>query len=519
MIWHIFKKDWKLLWIFAVAVALINWVAEFVVYKMGLFGEYPMLELLSEQLPVVAMFANMFLVAAIVHLDAIPGLRQDWLVRPIRRRDLLLEKLIFAIVTVAGPIFVANLAEGLASHFSLQESLLAATGRVGYLLVLIILPLFILGSVTQNMTEAFIFGCGCTFVIGVFITLVDYSNRAAHLTLMPVLNSGVGWIGEVFRFGIVLVASAVILRLQFFRRKTFASRVLVVAFGLLLLFSMFFPWGPAFAIEQRLSENRSVGTAIQLRFDPAAGRYRKPSGLNIDEDNRSRGDNAEVFLPIRIAGVHANGILLSDRADIRLINPNGSVVYHGNGEDMEFDSSGPNPPNEPGYQEIEIRQSGYRINQDQPLRAEVNYSLTAFRLSKSYAIPALGGDERMPGWGWCKTKPNEAGTAVELHCMQAGKGPICGSVVLENEATGVRNPERSACGSNYTPFGDRPLPDNFARFGVNLPFRDPSGLAKFPVDGSQLPQSRVVIRVYEPEDHFTRSLVIPQIKLKDWEAQ
>ena len=49
-------------------------------------------------------------------------------------------------------------------------------------------------------------------------------------------------------------------------------------------------------------------------------------------------------------------------------------------------------------------------------------------------------------------------------------------------------------------------------------FRDPSGLAKFPVDGAQLSQSRVVIRMYEPEDHFTRSFVIPQIKLKDWAA-
>jgi hypothetical protein len=54
---------------------------------------------------------------------------------------------------------------------------------------------------------------------------------------------------------------------------------------------------------------------------------------------------------------------------------------------------------------------------------------------------------------------------------------------------------------------------------VNLSFRDPSGLEKFPVDVSQLPQSHVVIRMYEPENHFTRSLVIPQIKLKDWEAQ
>jgi len=512
MIWHIFKKDWKLLWVFVVAVALINWVAEFVVYKVGLFGEYPMLELLSEQLPVVAMFANMFLVAAIVHLDSLPGVRQDWLVRPIRRRDLLLEKLFFAIVTVAGPVFVANLAEGLANHFSLRDSLLAAAWRGGYLVFLIILPISILGSVTQNMTEAFIFGCGCTFIIAVFLTLTQYGNQAAHGTLVPVPDSGVGWVGEVFRFGVVLVASAVILSLQFFCRKTFTSRLLVVAFGLVLLFSLFFPWRIAFAIQERLSVNRIVGAAIQVTFDPAAERYRMPSGLNSGESNR-REDQAEVFLPVRIQGVHKDGVFSTDRVDLRLIAASGNVVYHGNGEGMRVSYD------ERVYQEIELPESVYLANQDRPLRAELNYSLTMFGLAKSYSIPPLNGDERMPGWGWCQTKLNELGTAVELHCMQPGRGPICASVFLENAATGARNPERSACGSDYTPFGDRPIPDNFARFGVNLPFRNPSGLAKFPVDGPQLPESRVVIRVYEPEDHFTRTLVIPQIKLKDWEAQ
>ena len=86
--------------------------------------------------------------------------------------------------------------------------------------------------------------------------------------------------------------------------------------------------------------------------------------------------------------------------------------------------------------------------------------------------------------------------------------------------TGERIPERSVCGPDYSPpYSGRFGADDIARFGVNLPFRDPAGLAHFPVDGPKLPQSRIIIRSYEPQDHFTRSLVIPQIKLPDWEAQ
>ena len=54
------------------------------------------------------------------------------------------------------------------------------------------------------------------------------------------------------------------------------------------------------------------------------------------------------------------------------------------------------------------------------------------------------------------------------------------------------------------------------RFGVNLPFREASGLARYLVDGSQLAESQVILRLYEPQDHFTRHLVIPDIRLSDW---
>lgn len=34
----------------------------------------------------------------------------------------------------------------------------------------------------------------------------------------------------------------------------------------------------------------------------------------------------------------------------------------------------------------------------------------------------------------------------------------------------------------------------------------------------ELPESRAVIRVYQAQDHFTRELVVPQIRLSDWES-
>jgi hypothetical protein len=522
MVWHIFKKDWKLLWMFVVAVASLHWISAFIIFKLGLFGENAMLGMLSQAVPILAFFGSMFLIAAIVHVEAIPGVRQDWLVRPIRRSDLLFEKFLFVVLVVEGPIFAANLFQALANGFSLRSAASAATSYIIFLFFFLILPLFVFASVTRNMTEAFIFGCGCAFLMGMFLTVTEYVNFSANGTLVTVTHSGIGWIGEVLRFALVAAAAAVILGLQYFRRKTVTARSLLLAFGILILTSQFLPWKPAFAIERRLSPKPNAGASVVMTFEQVRTKFKSPSGLLASSDNvpRSRGDaSAEVFLPLQIAGVRKDAILLTDRVEVHMTGQNGRIVYHGNGEGLEVVREGPNPSEAPVYQEIEMPMPAYHRASDQAVQVRLDYSLTLFGLAKSYSMTALDGDERMPGWGWCQTKMNEAGTAVELHCMEPGEGPICGTAFLENASTGGRNPARSTCQSEYSPYGYHPLPDSLVRFGTNLPFRDPSGLAKFPVDGPQLPNSRVVIRVYEPEDHFTRSITISQIKLKDWEAQ
>jgi hypothetical protein len=522
MVWHIFKKDWKLLWMFVLVVSVVHWMGAAIFHKLGLFGEDPMLEMLGEAFPILAVFGSAFLIAAIVHIDTIPGVRQDWLVRPIARRDLVLEKFLFVVLMVNGPIFVEVLLQGLASKFSLRASLAAAIWQVAFLFFAFALPLFSFASVTQNMTQAFIFGSGCAFLIGAFGTVGGYLNGHSHGTLEPTPWSGVGWVGETARFALVVAAAVTILGLQYFRRKTRISQFMVVVFGFMILATQFLPWKPAFAIEQRLSPAPNAGTGASVAFDSSLGKFRSPSGLGASSGHARRFEREEltsVFLPLHVAGIHTDAFLLTDHVEILLINSDGKIEFHGIGEEVEVAKEGPKPVEEPVYQEIQVPASIYRKIKDQPIRAELDYSLTLFGMRYSYAMPALDGDQRMPGFGWCETKMNEAQTAVELRCMQPGKGPTCATLFLENELTGQRNPERSSCHADYSPYSGWFTGDNMAQFGANVPFRDASGLAKFPVDGLQLPNSRVVIRVYEPEDHFTRSLVISQIKLQAWEAE
>ncbi len=519
MVWHIFKKDWKLTWVFVLVVSVVHWIDSAIMYKLGLFGEDPMLEMLADAVPMLAFFGSMFLIGAIVHLDSIPGVRQDWLVRPISRRDLVVEKFFFVVLMVNGPIFAEVLLQGLANKFSLRLSLAAAMWQVAFLFFAFTLPLFSFASVTRNMTQAFIFGCSCGFLMVGFSTIAGYLNGRAHGTLETISWSAIGWVGETGRFALSVVAATVILGLQYFRRRTLFSRCMVLLFGVAILATQFIPWRAAFAIEQKLSPKPGAGTSAMVAFDPELEKFRSPSGLGASTDQGRRynlGEHTSVFLPLQVAGTHRDAFLLTDFVEVRLIERGGKVAFHGRGESLEFANEGPNSST---YQEIQVPASVYRDIKDRGVRTEIDYSLTLFGLKESYSIPALGGDERMPGFGWCETKMDEAETVVELRCMQPGKGPTCATLFLENTVTGQRNPARSSCHGDYSPYSGWYFGDNMAHFGANIPFRDASGLAKYPVDGPQLPNSRAVIRVYEPEDHFTRSLVIPQIKLKDWEAQ
>ena len=42
------------------------------------------------------------------------------------------------------------------------------------------------------------------------------------------------------------------------------------------------------------------------------------------------------------------------------------------------------------------------------------------------------------------------------------------------------------------------------------------GLAKHPVDESELTEARAIVKFYEPTAYFNRRLVIPEIELRDW---
>src|SRR5207244_2473870 len=85
MVRHILKKDWMLLWPLVAALAVAQGLIAFARFRAGHFFNLP-----GVPLSLFVLLASAIVIALVVHQDPIPGARQDWLVRPIARRDLFL---------------------------------------------------------------------------------------------------------------------------------------------------------------------------------------------------------------------------------------------------------------------------------------------------------------------------------------------------------------------------------------------------------------------------------------------
>jgi hypothetical protein len=105
---------------------------------------------------------------------------------------------------------------------------------------------------------------------------------------------------------------------------------------------------------------------------------------------------------------------------------------------------------------------------------------------------------RVPGFGWCASRTTDKGSRIEIGCREIGALPFCVSM-----AAG-QHPEHFECELNYEPVPLRFSTDPIDHVEVTLPVSE------------WRPGTEVVVRAYEPEDHFFRQVVLPKVHLKDW---
>jgi NHL repeat len=264
MIWHIFRKDLRLLWPLALivtAVHLLNagllaYGHQFSRLSMSGLSDYGWLS--NNALPLLSLLGLIILVIALMQQDRLPGTTQDWLTRPIRRSQLFTEKLIFILLVGLGPLLAGDLWMGMAEHLRIADVFAASLTRSGVLFCMICLPAVLIGAVTRSQTGALMFVLGLIVVLVIEVILLTSLRASIHI-----LQAEFSWIAQVMWICLSVAAVVVLLPLQLRWRSTNRVRWILAACFCLAPAAMCLPFRTAFSIQQALSH-----PAASVTIDP-----------------------------------------------------------------------------------------------------------------------------------------------------------------------------------------------------------------------------------------------------------
>ena len=526
MVIHIFRKDLRLLWPFIAGAALLQLVRLVIGLRLGIAPEGQSTTLYSYWGFACALASQLIIVLA-VQQESLVGTQQDWLVRPVVRGQVLLAKLLFVVVAVQLPVFVFDLVLALEHGAPATATLAAALFNGLEQIVTIDLIAFITAAVTENLQQAII------FLLAIFIVKITAPELSRLLPneLYSFRRPAITWVPAMIIGLVTLSAACIIAPLQYFRRRTFTSRMLWVATIALLAVINFLPWDTAFAFDSLLSPADGPASAISIGYGAGIGRMISPRPVAPDD--------ATIFLPLHIANLPAHSIVSVGNYRLRISDKDGQVIYRADMADYfpMWDRVGPkpadtlpalgmvaqNPQSHPialdFYQSIMLPRQFLRLWKDRQVRLDVVYSVGLFQRGGVETIPAAGGSQYLPGFGQCASPPHELLGRIQfgVWCYAEAQAPHCLTVSVEDQA-GQGNPDNIQCYPDFTPrWAKLAAPAEPGRQVAWYVFFDQS--ENFPVKSDQAGQSHFVLTAYQPQAYFTREYSSPEIRLGDLTQQ
>jgi len=143
---------------------LLGWLS----FRSGFLPEDVVARTLVRTLDVAWYVGIIALVAAAVHQDPVPGISQDWLIRPGTAARPVVAKALFVAAAILLPIARCGPAQCARRRLTLSQALGPAAVKEIYVLLTLIVPLLALASVTENWPQIHRFSC----VIGAFLRSV-----------------------------------------------------------------------------------------------------------------------------------------------------------------------------------------------------------------------------------------------------------------------------------------------------------------------------------------------------------
>jgi hypothetical protein len=346
----------------------------------------------------------------------------------------------------------------------------------------------------------------------------------------------------VLRDGLVFVGAVIIIVLQYGWRRTEVARALALL-GAVSLPLLQLPWDTAFALQAALTEPPAPQNPVRLVWERTGPIWHDDhvrvvgsgggagSGSGAREATREllqgrvgaavrflRGSSSAaerrvpVDLPLRVTGLAPDQLLLIDRAQLRLLASDGAHLYgaviRGPPGPLRAAFAGGEHDARQGFEsgvEVESNAELPQVQQSTagaPPRLVAEYFMTLLQLRTEYQMPLSRTPVRTRALGLCATQTDA--DLVAVRCLSMGQPPTCFAATLYG-SDGRHNPEVLKCVPDYRPYLPA-ITDAVSSSGIDLPIRDRSGFAHYPVEAGDLDRSYVVFRIYGVRSHWTQTL-------------
>ena len=507
MIGHIFRKDARLLYPQALLVAAIHLIRALLSATLASHPELAELRVLEGVLPYVSMLGVIALTAAVVHQDPLPDTSEDFLVRPIRRGDLLGAKLLFVALIVVGPVCLADVLEGVLLGFDPWTSCGAGVADALSYFLLLSLPTMTLASVSRNLTEL-LAGALLLFLIDITLMLVmSVSGQRDAL-----YGSGLEWTRSATVGVLFLIIAIVVLPAQYIRRTTSTSRSVLALGGLMggMLLN-FIPWTPSFALQQAVGARDAA--PITVAYAPEIGPFRQPDSGSLPAQAPANLPNfVPLFVPLRIDGVTGDDQLLVDRVAVRFRTPSGVTVYETtfrpNSRLRQWSGASHTTPSGSllTFAQVSVPAPVFARLQGIEANVDIDLFISVLRSHPAQILTALNGVGASDDLH-CSTRPDNAGDGLEVHCVSLRKSPSCLSFYLGYGPSGSHRPAHEECHPDYAPYRLAFSAQLVQRFDSTIALSNSAGSAP----------SQVVIVPYEAVLHVSRHLTIASVQIANWQ--
>jgi hypothetical protein len=361
--------------------------------------EIAMVVLLAGVFTVLWPIAAAYLIARVIHAEAIPGDNQFWITRPYRWTSLIASKLLFIALFLNLPVFLVQLYGLLLAGFPLNWAWVGLVWSQVLLVLAFLLPVAALAAITPGMI-AFMF----LELVTVMVVFGLGESSFFGFAIRRPWPTGVEWIPNSFLVSLAGAAAITVLLLQFRRRRTVVSRFL--AGGSLLAgvaIYLFLP--PQFALnsEASLTKSEIDSGSLQLR------RANDPIVFST---------LGQIAIPILLSGVQVGTEVKVDGLSGTMEGPDGRVSnVFTNGADTRVDAAG----NVTIRAVLRVDRGFLKQERDQPVTLHASVFLSLFGDGRLETMPQQPQARTVMNQLRCSTTEFEK--LVQFRCMSAFRWP------------------------------------------------------------------------------------------------